>query len=87
MGVNRQDGACAILPVHSHLLFHKASGTGTDNDVIQVARAGVATGLLGIPCRYLHTASEIASLKDIDEVAELLTRFVLALDEGTNVIP
>ncbi|MFL5658850.1 MAG: M42 family metallopeptidase [Ktedonobacteraceae bacterium] len=65
----------------------QAAGTGTDTDVIQVTRAGVATGLVSIPCRYLHTGSEIASLKDIDEVAELLSRFVLALDERTNVIP
>jgi tetrahedral aminopeptidase len=65
----------------------QAAGTGTDTDVIQVARSGVATGLVSIPCRYMHTGSEIASLKDIDEVAELLARFVLALDEQTNVIP
>ena len=65
----------------------QASGTGTDTDVIQVARAGVATGLISIPCRYLHTGSEIVSLKDIDEVAELLSRFVLAIDAQTNVIP
>ena len=65
----------------------QASGTGTDTDVIQVARAGVATGLVSIPCRYLHTGSEIVSLKDINEIAELLSRFVLALDEQTNVIP
>lgn len=65
----------------------QASGTGTDTDVIQVARAGVATGLVSIPCRYLHTGSEIVSLKDIDESAELLSRFVLALDAQTNVTP
>ena len=65
----------------------QASGTGTDTDVIQVARAGVATGLISIPCRYLHTGSEIVSLKDIDEIAELLSRFVLAIDAQTNVIP
>lgn len=65
----------------------QASGTGTDTDAIQVARAGVATGLVSIPCRYLHTGSEIVSLQDIDEVAEVLARFVLALDEQTNVIP
>jgi tetrahedral aminopeptidase len=65
----------------------QAASTGTDTDVIQVSRAGVATGLVSIPCRYLHTGSEIVSLKDIDEVAELLARFVLALDEQTNVIP
>ncbi len=65
----------------------QASATGTDNDVIQVARAGVATGLVSIPCRYLHTGSEIVSLQDIDQVAELLARFVLAIDDNTNVIP
>ncbi|GAC1656944.1 MAG: M42 family metallopeptidase [Ktedonobacteraceae bacterium] len=65
----------------------QAGGTYTDNDVIQVARSGVATGLISIPCRYMHTGSEVVSLKDIDEVAELLARFVLALDEQTNVIP
>jgi tetrahedral aminopeptidase len=65
----------------------QASGTGTDTDVIQVARAGVATGLVSIPCRYLHTGSEIVSLKDIDEVADVLSRFVLTLNEETNVIP
>ncbi len=65
----------------------QASATGTDNDVIQVARAGIATGVVSIPCRYLHTGSEIVSLQDIDQVAELLARFVLAIDENTNVIP
>jgi len=65
----------------------QAGGTGTDTDVIQVARGGVATGLVSIPCRYMHTGSEIVSLRDIDEVAELIARFVLALDEQTNIIP
>ncbi|HZO72676.1 MAG TPA: M42 family metallopeptidase [Ktedonobacteraceae bacterium] len=65
----------------------QASRTGTDTDAIQVSRAGVATGLVSIPCRYLHSPSEIASLKDIDQVAEVLARFTLAIDETTNVIP
>ncbi|QBD79364.1 M42 family peptidase [Ktedonosporobacter rubrisoli] len=61
--------------------------TGTDTDVIQVVRSGVATGLVSLPLRYMHTASEIVSLKDIDESAELIARFVLALDKNVNVIP
>ncbi|HET8913135.1 MAG TPA: M42 family metallopeptidase [Ktedonobacteraceae bacterium] len=65
----------------------QASATYTDTDMIQVARGGVATGLVSIPCRYLHTGSEIASLKDIDEVAEVLARFVLALEAQPNMIP
>ena len=65
----------------------QASHTGTDTDVIQVVRSGVATGLLSIPCRYLHTGSETASLQDIDQTAEVIARFVLAINENTNVIP
>ncbi|MBO0796103.1 MAG: M20/M25/M40 family metallo-hydrolase, partial [Ktedonobacteraceae bacterium] len=61
--------------------------TGTDTDAIQVTRSGVATGLVSIPSRYMHTGSEVVSLKDIDEAAETMARFVLALDEGTNLIP
>jgi endoglucanase len=63
------------------------SFTGTDTDNIQVTRSGVATGLVSIPCRYMHTGSEIVSLKDIDEAVEVLTRFVLAINEETDVIP
>ncbi len=63
------------------------SHTSTDTDVIQVTRAGIATGLVSIPCRYLHTGSEMVSLKDMQEIASLLAGFVLALDQETNVIP
>jgi endoglucanase len=61
--------------------------TGTDTDVIQVTRGGVATGLVSIPSRYMHSGSEVVSLKDIDDAAETIARFVLALDEDTNIIP
>lgn len=61
--------------------------TGTDNDNIQVTRGGVATGLLNIPCRYMHSSSEVVSLKDIDATAELMTQFILTLNKETNLIP
>lgn len=65
----------------------QACTTYTDTDVIQVTRGGVATGLVSIPCRYLHTGSEMVSLRDIDQVAEVLARFVLGLNADTNLIP
>lgn len=61
--------------------------TYTDNDSVRRIRAGVATGLLNIPCRYMHTSSEVVSLKDIEQTGELLARFVLSLDEQTSLKP
>lgn len=65
----------------------QAAHTYTDTDLIQVARDGVATGLVSIPCRYLHTGSEMVALQDLEAAARLLARFVLALEKETNLIP
>ncbi len=65
----------------------QAGRTSTDNDSVRLAHAGVATGLLNLPCRYMHSSSEVVSLKDIEQTGELMARFVLALDEQTKLIP
>ena len=39
---------------------------------LQINRAGVATGLVSIPNRYMHSAVEMISLDDIDRAADLL---------------
>lgn len=62
----------------------QGSYTGTDNDTIQVIHGGVATGLLNIPSRYMHSGSEIVALTDIDATAELMARFALSLDEDAK---
>ena len=49
-------------------------GTGTDANAIQLARGGVAAGLVSIPNRYMHSAVEMISLDDIDQAADLLGR-------------
>jgi endoglucanase len=50
-------------------------GTGTDANVIQLSRAGVATGLVSVPLRYMHTPSEIINLDDIENAARLMAGF------------
>jgi len=45
--------------------------TGTDANVIQVTRAGVAAGLVSIPCRYMHSYTEVISFKDVDGVQSI----------------
>ena len=42
-------------------------GTGTDANAIQLARGGVAAGLISVPNRYMHSAVEMISLDDIDQ--------------------
>ncbi len=54
---------------------------GTDAAGIQVARSGVATALLSIPQRYMHTSVEMLSLKNIKEGAILLARVINNVDD------
>lgn len=58
-----------------------------DSNVIQVTRAGVATGAIGIPNRYMHTPIEVCSLRDLDLCARLLAAFVKQLKPNTSFIP
>ena len=49
--------------------------TGTDANAMQLAREGVATGLVSIPNRYMHSPVEMVSLEDLDRAARLLAEF------------
>ena len=60
---------------------------GTDANAIQLSRAGVATGLLSVPQRYMHTPVEIVALDDLDNTAKLLAEFALSVDANANFIP
>ena len=61
--------------------------TGTDANAIQLAREGVATGLLSIPNRYMHSPVEVVSLKDLDNAAKVLAEFCLSVTSDANWIP
>lgn len=62
-------------------------GTGTDANAMQLARGGVATGLISVPNRYMHSAVEMISLDDLDQCADLLAEFALGIEEGANFTP
>ena len=61
--------------------------TGTDANVIQLTREGVATGLIGIPNRYMHSPVEVVNLNDLDHAARLLAEFCLELTPATDWTP
>lgn len=66
-----------------------ASGSppGTDARAMQMTRGGVATGLVSIPNRYMHSPVEVVSLKDMDACADLLARFIESLDPQSDFTP
>jgi endoglucanase len=61
--------------------------TGTDANAIQLARDGVATGLVGIPNRYMHSPVEVVSLDDLERAARLLAEFCLAVTPQADWTP
>ena len=58
--------------------------TSTDMDAAHVSRAGLATGLVSIPTRYIHTPTELVSLDDVDGAARLVAAFARRLEPGTD---
>ena len=50
-------------------------GTSTDADVLQISRAGIPTGLVSIPLRYMHSPVEMVDLRDVEAVVKLLAAF------------
>lgn len=62
-------------------------GTGTDANAMQLSRGGVATGLIGIPNRYMHSPVELVSLKDAEACAKLIAEWICALKPRMNFIP
>ncbi len=56
--------------------------TGTDARAIQVARGGVATAVVSIPLRYMHTPSEIVDLEDVERCVKLFVEFAKGVAKG-----
>jgi len=53
--------------------------SGTNARAIQISRDGVATALLGLPMRYMHSANEVVSLSDMENAAKLLAETAKAM--------
>jgi putative aminopeptidase FrvX len=61
-----------------------AGETSTDMDAAQISRAGVATGLVSIATRYIHTPTELVSLDDVEAAARLVAAFAQRLEPGLS---
>ena len=58
--------------------------TNTDADAVYLSRRGVATGLVSVPLRYMHSPVEMADLEDIVRAVQLVVAFALKLEPGLS---
>ncbi|MBI3886205.1 MAG: M20/M25/M40 family metallo-hydrolase [Opitutae bacterium] len=58
--------------------------TGTDARAIQMARGGVACGLVSVPLRYMHTPSEVVDLEDVEACVKLFVEFAKSVGKGES---
>jgi endoglucanase len=61
-----------------------AGTTSTDMDAMHISRAGLATGLVSIPLRYMHSPTEVVSLDDVEACAKLIAAFARRLAPGMS---
>jgi endoglucanase len=60
--------------------------TATDMDAIHVSRGGIATGLISLPIRYIHTPNELVSLDDVEAAVRLVVAFARRLEPGVSFV-
>jgi endoglucanase len=90
----------SVNPVVEKMLFETAkkakievqteaggNGSGTDAFLMQMTGAGMATGLVSIPLRYMHTPIEVLSMKDVEDAAKLIAAFIEGLKPNTDFRP
>ena len=61
-------------------------GTYTDADLIHFSRSGVATGLVSIPLRYMHSPVEVMQLSDVEACARLIAAFAQRLGADVSFV-
>jgi len=64
----------AKIPTQREVL----TGSSTDAHAIQLTRSGVPAGGLVIPCRYVHSPSEMIDINDVENAVKLLTALLEA---------
>jgi len=65
----------------------ESRGTPTDANVMQLSRQGVATALISVPLRYMHTPVELLSTKDLDNTVKLVAASIKRIPPNINLIP
>ena len=53
--------------------------TGTDTDAFAYSNGGVASALISLPLRYMHTTVELVSKEDVENVIRLIYETLLTI--------
>jgi endoglucanase len=64
-----------------------AGGTGTDANAMQLTKDGMATGLVSVALRYMHSPCEVLSLTDLENAARLCAGFTVRVTPEMDWIP
>jgi len=59
--------------------------TSTDADAVYLSRRGIATALVSVPLRYMHSPVETVDLEDIERAVQLIVAFALKLGPGLDL--
>jgi putative aminopeptidase FrvX len=59
--------------------------TRTDMDAVHISRSGIASGLISIATRYIHTPVETCALSDVESAARLVAAFAQRLAPGLDL--
>ncbi|NKB89427.1 MAG: M42 family peptidase [Acidobacteria bacterium] len=70
-----------------HQVAAQAGSAGNNVNPLQLSRAGVATGLVQLPNRYMHSPVEAVALADLDHAADLLAAFACDLESDATFVP
>ena len=58
--------------------------TGTDTDAFAYSNGGVASALISLPLRYMHTTVEMVHRKDVENVIKLIYETLLTIKDGES---
>lgn len=67
-----------------HQIVAEPRGTGTDANEIQLSRGGVATALVSVPNRYMHSPVEMICLEDAGLAAKLIAETIMRITRKTD---
>jgi endoglucanase len=83
------DLLCESAESEKIVIQHTASprATGTDANVMQISRGGVATALVKIPLRYMHTPIETVALGDLENAAKLIVAALERIKSRDEFVP